>query len=268
MKPILQAYIIDFNRSDNLLDAITNFFTVHNDIETLNHTLKVASEAQRVAKLYDVDPAKAEQAALLHDISNVIPISDMLHVAEELSIEIMDEERKYSRIVHQKLSRAMAEEVFGVTDSEILCAIECHTTLKANSSLFDKIIFISDKISWELPGNHQYLTDIRSKVDELELIEGILIYLNNIWDQKTKLKLIHPWLIEAREELLKKISHLPSGLSKPAQRALSGSGLWKLEQISKLSEAELLQLHGLGSKSIRQIREALEMKGLSFSNKS
>ena len=104
-------------------------------METLEHTLKVAGEAHRLAKLYGVDPVEAEQAALLHDISNVIPIPTMLEAAEELSIPIMAEERKYSRIVHQKLSMVMAREIFGITNESILSAIECHTTFKPNASL-------------------------------------------------------------------------------------------------------------------------------------
>lgn len=126
----------------------------------------------------------------------------MLQTAEELSILILEEERKYSRIIHQKLSKVMAQEIFLIDDADILSAIECHTTLKSNSTMIDKILFISDKISFDLPGEHKYLLDIRSKVDGGYINDAILIYLNSIWEQRDKLKLIHPWLINAREELL------------------------------------------------------------------
>lgn len=84
----------------------------------------------------------------------------MLQTSEELSIDILEEERKYSRIIHQKLSKAMAQEIFLIDDTDILSAIECHTTLKSDSTLTDKILFISDKISFNLPGEHKYLLDI------------------------------------------------------------------------------------------------------------
>jgi HD superfamily phosphohydrolase YqeK len=132
----------------------------------------------------------------------VVPVTNMLQTAEELSILILEEERKYSRIIHQKLSKAMAQEIFLIDDADILSAIECHTTLKSNSTMIDKILFISDKISFDLPGEHKYLLDIRSKVDGGYINDAILIYLNSIWEQRDKLKLIHPWLINAREELL------------------------------------------------------------------
>ncbi|MEK4039862.1 MULTISPECIES: DNA-binding protein [Paenibacillus] len=63
-------------------------------------------------------------------------------------------------------------------------------------------------------------------------------------------------------------SDLPGGLSKPALRALHGAGYVQLQQFSKLTEAELLQLHGLGPKAIVLLRSALAEKGLTFASKS
>lgn len=202
MNPVLKPYVLELKLSNDLEQNIRSFFVANNDNDTLNHTLTVASEAKRVAELLGVDPIKAEQAGLLHDISNVVPVTKMLDVAKELLIEIMEEEYKYDRIVHQKLSKAMARDIFNIHDQEILDAIECHTTLKPKSTLLDKVLFISDKISWDLPGEHPYLLEIRDEVNKRNLNAGILIYLNHIWEQRSKMKLVHPWLIEAREELL------------------------------------------------------------------
>lgn len=63
-------------------------------------------------------------------------------------------------------------------------------------------------------------------------------------------------------------SDLPTELAKPARRALEGAGYIQLEQFTKLSEAEVLQLHGMGPKAMEQIRRALNAKGLSFANGS
>lgn len=53
-------------------------------------------------------------------------------------------------------------------------------------------------------------------------------------------------------------------LSQPAQRALAQAGYHSLEQFTLLREDEVLKLHGMGPKSIRQIREALAAIGKSF----
>ena len=59
---------------------------------------------------------------------------------------------------------------------------------------------------------------------------------------------------------------LPTELAKPARRALAGAGYVRLEQLTKVSEAELLQLHGMGPKALEQIRRALAAKGQSFAD--
>jgi hypothetical protein len=59
-------------------------------------------------------------------------------------------------------------------------------------------------------------------------------------------------------------SDLPIGLSAPARRALVGAGFVRLEQLTRVSEAELKQLHGVGPKAINFLRSALDAQGLSF----
>jgi uncharacterized protein YdhG (YjbR/CyaY superfamily) len=60
-----------------------------------------------------------------------------------------------------------------------------------------------------------------------------------------------------------KINDLPK-ISAPAGRALESIGITTLEQLIKVTEAELGQLHGMGPKALGILREALEAKGWSF----
>jgi uncharacterized protein YdhG (YjbR/CyaY superfamily) len=50
----------------------------------------------------------------------------------------------------------------------------------------------------------------------------------------------------------------------PATSALEIEGYTQLKQLTKVSEGELAQLHGVGPKALRILREALKAKGLSF----
>ena len=61
-------------------------------------------------------------------------------------------------------------------------------------------------------------------------------------------------------------SDLPSELSAPAQRALDGAGIYRLNQLTKVSEAEIARLHGIGPKALNQLRQALAAKGLAFAH--
>ena len=61
---------------------------------------------------------------------------------------------------------------------------------------------------------------------------------------------------------------LPSGLPKPAQRALAAAGYTSLDQLTQVSEADLGRLHGVGPNAIEKLRRALAESGLSFATNS
>jgi uncharacterized protein YdhG (YjbR/CyaY superfamily) len=58
-------------------------------------------------------------------------------------------------------------------------------------------------------------------------------------------------------------SDLPK-IGAPATRALKAAGYFRLEQLTKITEAEMGQLHGMGPKALGILRESLKEKGLSF----
>jgi len=56
----------------------------------------------------------------------------------------------------------------------------------------------------------------------------------------------------------------PKGISQPALRALFAAGYTRLEQLTRVKEADLLKLHGMGPKAIELLRKALNARGQSF----
>jgi DNA-directed RNA polymerase alpha subunit len=59
-------------------------------------------------------------------------------------------------------------------------------------------------------------------------------------------------------------SDLPVKLSQPARRALAGAGFTRLDQLTEVTEAEVMKLHGFGKNGLEMLRQALAAKGLSF----
>ncbi len=59
------------------------------------------------------------------------------------------------------------------------------------------------------------------------------------------------------------VSNFPK-IGAPATRALEAAGYTNLKQLTKVTEAELAQLHGMGPKALRILHEALKAQGLSF----
>jgi hypothetical protein len=61
-------------------------------------------------------------------------------------------------------------------------------------------------------------------------------------------------------------SNFPSQLAQPARRALAGAGYTCLEDLTKVREAEIRKLHGIGVNALTQLRDALEAYGLTFAD--
>jgi uncharacterized protein YdhG (YjbR/CyaY superfamily) len=61
-------------------------------------------------------------------------------------------------------------------------------------------------------------------------------------------------------------SDFPREIGNPARNALEHAGYSKLRQLTKVTEAELLKLHGMGPKALRILREALKARGLAFAS--
>ena len=51
---------------------------------------------------------------------------------------------------------------------------------------------------------------------------------------------------------------LPSGIGKPAMRALLAADIRSLAQVARLSDKDLLALHGVGPKAVRILREHIK----------
>jgi hypothetical protein len=62
----------------------------------------------------------------------------------------------------------------------------------------------------------------------------------------------------------KQESDLPAKLGAPAERALTNAGIRNLKQLTKFTEAEIKQLHGVGPNALGKLSQALAERGLSF----
>jgi DNA-directed RNA polymerase alpha subunit len=56
-------------------------------------------------------------------------------------------------------------------------------------------------------------------------------------------------------------------LAKPAQRAIQNEGITTIEQLSKYSEKEFSELHGIGKNAINVIKRTMDENGITFSQK-
>lgn len=184
---------------DIIISSIKNKYLDNNKEDVLKHVENVAELAVGLATAYNLDITKTRLAALLHDISGIMTPDEMYDFAISCGLEIDPAEEKYHALLHQRVSKIIAHDEFGVTDSDVLNAIECHTTLRKNASLYDKIIFIADKISWDQ--KFAPLFDDLIKNATIEAVnKACYSYIKYQFDNNL-LVMAHRWLLDAFSEL-------------------------------------------------------------------
>lgn len=184
-----------------VIESIKNTYLSHHKENTLKHVEEVSETAVWLAKIYDLDISKVRLAALLHDISAIMTPQEMYETAKSRNMKIDPAEEKYHFLLHQRISKIIAEERFGIDDAEILSAVECHTTLKKKAGMYDKVIFIADKISWDQKDLPPYYDILKSKAAE-SLDDACYFFIKYQFDNGLLL-MPHRWLNEAYEELKK-----------------------------------------------------------------
>ena len=189
-------YINHIERSNNLENDVITLLKANNKPETAVHSINVSKTCIELAKKFNLDEKIARDLGLLHDISAFIRPVDMLGYAERGDWYIDESERKYNFILHQRISEIIAREYFGVTDERVLSAIACHSTLKANASAYDMMLFLADKISWDQLGEPPFLGVLENAL-ETSLKYASLEYINYVIDNNMIL-LPHKWLLEAK----------------------------------------------------------------------
>ena len=199
-QPTLQSLRSGFNAKGWINEDVPTFLVQNGCQRAAAHCANVARAAYQLAERFGADPLAAEAGGWLHDVSAVWPDSQRLAAADALGVNVMDVERHWPKIVHQKLSVVLAREVFHVRDAGVLSAVGCHTTLKAGASPLDKVVFIADKLAWDEPYDAPWHPELRAAL-ERSLDEGCRVYLRYVWEQREKLAVFHPWTEEACREL-------------------------------------------------------------------
>lgn len=204
MNDIFKEIIRDVNLTGDIKKDSYNLLMKHNKVIIANHSLRVAEKAKFLAKQFGVNENLAEIAGLLHDISGVYPMDERVELCRKLNIEVLLEEEKCPMILHQKISKVMAKEIFNIDNKEVLDAISCHTTLKSNASKLDMVLFIADKIEWDQKGLPPYIDEVEKAINtSLEL--SAFKFIKYQMDNKENLKVMHPWLLEAYLDLEKRL---------------------------------------------------------------
>ncbi|MCL2530392.1 MAG: bis(5'-nucleosyl)-tetraphosphatase (symmetrical) YqeK [Coriobacteriia bacterium] len=112
----------------------------------LLHSISTSEIAALMAEVYGVNREYALVAGLLHDWDKAYSDPELLERANQFGIQLPDDPQKLASLIHAHTgARAVAEE-YPSLPSEILQAIERHTSAATNMTPLDMIIYIADMI--------------------------------------------------------------------------------------------------------------------------
>ncbi len=182
------------NRNEQFIEIIRGRLTP----ARFRHSLAVAEEAERLAKKYGADPARARTAGILHDILKDAGEDAQLQIFQDFAILLDNVEQQAPKLWHARAGALFIEKVLGVTDPDILAAVRYHTTARAGMSPLEKVLFIADFTS----ADRDYKdVDVMRRLADEGLSQAMLYALSyTIRDLVKKQAAIHPDTLAAYNE--------------------------------------------------------------------
>lgn len=169
------------------------------------HSMCVAEKAKELAVKYNLDAEKAYLTGVLHDVTRHTDSDSQLKYMRDNGYEPTSIEINNPNLHHQITGAMFVKNELKIDDEEIINAIRCHTTGKADMTLFELVIYVADVISDDR--NYPDLQKMREETEK-GLLHGMLYALSYVIDSCiTDKKALHPdtlfcynWVVENLEK--------------------------------------------------------------------
>jgi predicted HD superfamily hydrolase involved in NAD metabolism len=164
--------------------------------ERFDHIMRVAHLAHDIALAHGLDAAKAYLAGILHDVARDLPSEELLRLAPPET----EADLHHPLSVHGRAGRALLE-TWGITDFEVLEAVEEHTTGPRDGHLLSVCVYVADVSE---PGRGE--NDVNEHIRELAFIDLERAYAESLTCKvmylQSKGKTVHPRTMAAYQRLV------------------------------------------------------------------
>lgn len=188
--------------NSTLNDSIVGYLRETLSAKRVEHILRVAETARRLAAQHGLDTEAAYTAALLHDNARETPGPVLLAECRRRGIPILpiDEVNPVPRL-HGQLGAAIARERFGIEHPEILNAIASHTLGRVGMSPLEMVVFLAD---YTEPGRdpHEGLDEVREAAAQNLALATRVAMDYTMRYLLEKRRSLHPQVVDARNWIL------------------------------------------------------------------
>ena len=168
-----------------------------------NHLHRTRETALELAARHDVDAAKVELAALGHDLLRAVDGDQFLHEARALALPVHPVEERVPILLHGPLAAHRLKRDCGITDPEVLEAVQWHSTSCAGMGPVGLVVFLADKLDPHKAQGNPPLQRLAA-VAQGSLEQAAAGYLTaELTSLLQRGSLIHPASVEARNYLMR-----------------------------------------------------------------
>jgi predicted HD superfamily hydrolase involved in NAD metabolism len=146
-------------------DRVVRWLQKHVPVSRLEHILRVEQMAVELAERHQLDPARAAQAGLMHDLAKFFKPQRLLQMAEAEGVILDPVDVANPHLLHAAVGAIVARDEFGIHDEEVLNAIRHHTLGSPGMSELSCVVFLADSLE-PGRGDTQTLISLRRNSQE------------------------------------------------------------------------------------------------------
>jgi predicted HD superfamily hydrolase involved in NAD metabolism len=175
----------------------------------LQHILRVEQMSVELAICHDLDARKAAQAGLMHDLAKYFKPQRLLRMAAVAGIALDPILQSNPHLLHADISAIVAQEEFGITDTEILQAIAHHTLGQPGMPPLSCVVYLADGLE-PGRGDTPTLNSLR-QLSKTHLHQAVwLIAEATIQQLLGSRRLIHPQAVLTRNWAMQMVTTTPT----------------------------------------------------------
>ena len=168
----------------------------------MEHIERARVVGRDLAEIHGVDVEKVDFALATHDLARALSSEQLLAEAKRRKLELTLLETREPILIHGALAALWLEHEEGISDRDVLEAVQWHTTGTAGMSQIAMAVFLADKLDPDKLRYYPFQEELKNLAYE-NLDQGLLYFLNRQIEYFIANDfLIHPSGIELRNELV------------------------------------------------------------------
>ncbi|MBO7135499.1 MAG: bis(5'-nucleosyl)-tetraphosphatase (symmetrical) YqeK [Spirochaetaceae bacterium] len=160
---------------ETLLAEVTEYAISHEKKERYEHSVRTAATCAELCRRFGEDEQKGFFAGIAHDICKECGDMELISLAVKDGLPVSQIERTKLSLLHGRAAATLLQEQFGVTDPEIIEAVQHHTFGKAGMCNLAKLLYVADKIE---PGREHITEKYLKKTENMSLNELVIFVLS------------------------------------------------------------------------------------------